>query len=73
MTKIFDPPERAIVAAAEALDREGHFYNWWPGYPSYKDQDSISKGEFEDIVYLFPVSDCETDRQNCLRRISGSS
>jgi hypothetical protein len=22
---------------------------------------------------LFPVSDCETDRQNCLRRISGSS
>jgi hypothetical protein len=22
---------------------------------------------------LFPVSDCETDRPNCLRRISGSS
>jgi len=22
---------------------------------------------------LFPVSDCETDRRNCLRRISGSS
>ncbi|MBA4228213.1 MAG: hypothetical protein C0456_16475 [Hyphomonas sp.] len=24
-------------------------------------------------VPLFPVSDCETDRRNCLRRISGSS
>ena len=51
MPKVFDPSEKAIVAAAEALDREGHFYKWWPGLPRYKDQDSISKSEFEDIVY----------------------
>lgn len=25
------------------------------------------------VLALFPVSDCETDRPNCLRRISGSS
>jgi hypothetical protein len=25
------------------------------------------------MTALFPVSDCETDRPNCLRRISGSS
>lgn len=51
MTKVFDPPETVIIAAAEALDREGHLYKWWPGCPRYKDQDSISKSEFEDIVY----------------------
>lgn len=51
MTKVFDPSHSAIVAAAEALDREGHFYKWWGGLPRYKDQDSISKSEFEDIVY----------------------
>ena len=27
----------------------------------------------QELGPVFPVSDCETDRQNCLRRISGSS